>query len=410
MAQKNIAIGIDIGSTKISTVVGQVSENGIDIIGVGYAHSNGLSKGMIVDIEETVSSISASLEEAERMSGVPITEAVVNIGGNHIQSSTSRGVIAISRQDGEISENDIMRVIDAAKSVSVPTNREILHAIPKTYSVDGQIGIKEPLGMNGIRLEVEAEVISGTAGAIKNLNKCLNQAGINVLDFVFTPLASSKALLTKRQKEIGVALVDIGGGTTSYAFYEEGNLLRAGVLPIGATNITNDIAIGLRTSIDVAEIIKVKYGSTLPETIAEGTMLDLSKIDKKLDEEVDLNYIAKIIEARINEILHMINDELHKVGRSGMLPAGVVLTGGGSKQEGIVKLAKHILQLPVQCGEIDKDISGMVDNISDPSYSASVGLMLWGLEATNISARKGSSSQIGSTLNKAKGLFKNFLP
>jgi cell division protein FtsA len=408
MAQRNIAVGIDVGTTKIAASVGQVQENGIDIIGVGFAPSNGLSKGVVVDIEETVSSISACLEEAERMSGLPITEAVVNIGGNHIQTAPSRGVIAVSRPDGEVAENDVLRVLDAARSVSVPTNREILHAIPRWYSVDGQPGIKDPLGMTGIRLEVETQVISGATGSIKNLNKCMAQAGVNVTDFVFTPLAAARALLNKRQKDLGVAVVDIGGGTTSFAIYEEGYILHAGVLPVGATHITNDIAIGLRTSIDTAEIIKIKYGTGLPEQVDEEKMLNLSKIDKKFDEEVSLKLVAEIIEARLIEILNMIQDELRRVGKNGMLPAGVVLTGGGAKLDGITEVAKHILQLPVEVGEITHNISGMVDNIADPLYASSVGLMLWGLEANNSSPKKGSGIKIPGSIGKARSFFKRF--
>ncbi|CAN5171025.1 cell division protein FtsA [soil metagenome] len=412
MSQRNVVVGIDVGSTKIATVIGQHQENGIDIIGVGFAPSNGLRKGMVVDIEETVSSISASLEEAERMSGIPVTEAVVSIGGVHIQATSSKGIVAISRQDGEITDNDTLRVLDAAKSVSVPPNREILHAIPRAYIVDGQESIKDPVGMTGIRLEVDTQVVSGATAPVKNLAKCLAQAGVTVTDMIFTPLADAAAVLSKRQKEIGVALVDIGGGTTSYALYEEGVILHAGVLPIGATHITNDIAIGLRTSIDIAEMIKVHHGSATPEKIDPDKELQLSKLDKNEEGTANLRYVAEIIEARLTEILHMIREEIRKIGRDGMLPAGVVFTGGGAKQAGLVELAKNTLRLPAQIGQLTHDVSGMVDNISDPLYSASVGLMLWGLEAGNDakSSKSGSSIDFGSAISKAKNVFKKILP
>lgn len=412
MSQRNIAVGIDVGSTKIATTVGQLQENGIDIIGVGFAQSNGLRKGMVVDIEETVSSISASLEEAERMSGLPINEANVNIGGIHIQSTSSKGVIAVSRQDGEITDNDILRVLDAAKAVSVPPNREILHALPRNYTVDGQPGIKDPVGMNGIRLEVETQIISGATATTKNLTKCLSQAGVNLADLVFTPLAASRSVLSKRQREIGVAVVDIGGGTTSFAIFEEGDILHAGVLPIGATHITNDIAIGLRTTIDTAEIIKIKYGTAIPDKVDPDEELDLKKVDKNEDGKANLKYVSDIIEARLSEIMVMIRDELRKVGRDGMLPAGVVLTGGGAKQEGIIELTKNTLRLPAQVGTIIHDVSGMVDNITDPMYAASVGLMLWGLEAGNSlsTSKRTTSFKLGSALGKAKGFLKHLLP
>ncbi len=412
MNQRNIAVGIDVGSTKIVTTIGQMQDSGIDIIGVGYAPSNGLRKGMVVDIEETVSSISASLEEAERMSGLPITEAVVSIGGVHIQSTSSKGVIAVPHQDGEITDNDTLRVLDAARAVSVPPNREILHAIPRNYTIDGQTGIKDPVGMTGIRLEVETQVISGANASVKNLHKCLSQAGVTVSDLVFTPLADARSLLSKRQREIGVAVIDIGGGTTSFAIFEEGDILHAGVLPIGATHITNDIAIGLRTTIDTAEIIKVKYGTANPDKIDPDAELDLKKIDKNEEGKANLKYISQIIEARMNEILIMVRDELRKVGRDGMLPAGIILTGGGSKQEGIVELTKNTLRLPAQVGEVTHDVAGMVDNLADPLYAASIGLMLWGLEAGNSTSasKRPSSIKIGPALGKAKNIFKHILP
>lgn len=411
MSQRNVVVGIDVGSTKIATVIGHQQENGIDIIGVGFAPSNGLRKGMVVDIEETVSSISASLEEAERMSGLPVTEAFVSIGGTDIQATSSKGIVAISRQDGEITDNDTLRVLDAARSMSVPPNREILHAIPRGYVVDGQESIKDPVGMNGIRLEVDTQVISAATAPIKNLTKCLNQAGVTVNELVFTPLAASRAVLSKRQREIGVCVVDIGGGTTSFAIFEEGVMLHAGVLPVGATHITNDIAIGLRTSIDIAEVIKVHHGIATPDKIGDKD-LDLSKIDKNEEGKVSLKYVSEIIEARLTEILMMVRDEMRKVGRDGMLPAGIVFTGGGSKQAGLLELAKGTLKLPAQIGNLAHEVSGMVDNISDPLYSASVGLMLWGLEAGNdVSQSKGSGGmKLGSAFSKARGIFKNILP
>ena len=413
MTQRTLAVGIDVGSTKIATSIGQMQENGsIDLIGVGFSPSNGLRKGVVVDIEETVSSISASLEEAERMSGLPVTQAVVSIGGTHIQSTSSKGVIAVSRPDGEITDNDVLRVLDAARAVSVPPNREILHALPRNYSIDGQTGIKDPIGMTGIRLEVETQVISGATANVKNLSKCLNQAGVQVSDLVFTPLASARAVLSKRQREIGVAIVDIGGGTTSYAIYEEGDILHAGVLPIGATHITNDIAIGLRTSIDVAEVIKIKYGSANPDKFRGNEEIDLKKISKNEEGMINLKYVSEIIEARLNEILVMVRDELQKVGREGMLPAGVILTGGGAKQDGLIELAKKTLRLPAQVGGVTQDVSGMVDNLHDPLYSASIGLMLWGLEAGNSSnsPKSVSSFKFSSAVKAARSIFKNFLP
>ncbi len=414
MNQKHIAVGIDVGSTKVATTIGQATEHGVDIIGVGFAPSTGVRKGVVTDIEETVSSIAASLEEAERMSGIPVTEAVINIGGVQMQTTSSKGVIAIARQDGEISENDVVRVLDSAKAVSVPANREILHMIPRNFVVDGHEGVKDPIGMSGIRLEVEAQVISSAAAAVKNLTKCLSQGGVEVTDLVFTPLATAKSVLSKRQKEIGVCLIDIGGATTTFSVFEEGDVLHAGVLPVGASHITNDIAIGMRTSIDTAELLKIKYGVALPDQVDEDEEIDLHKLDPNESGTANRHYVAQIIEARMNEILVMVRDELRKIGRDGMLPAGLVLTGGGAKQTGIIDLTKQTMRLPAQVGQVTHSLAGMVDNIQDPLYAASIGLMLWGLEAPNPQRRsnsgKGISNQLGSAYSKASGFIKHLFP
>jgi cell division protein FtsA len=412
MSQRSVIAGIDIGSTKVAAVVGQQQENGgLDILGVGFAPNTGLRKGTVVDIEDTVSAVAAALEEVERMSGLPITRAAVSIGGTHMQVTTSRGIVAIGRE-GEINDNDILRVLDAARSTAVPTNREILHAVPRQYMVDGQDGVKDPVGMSGIRLEVDTLMVSGTTAPVKNLTKCLSQAGVQIDDLVFTPFASAKAVLTRRQQEIGVCMVDIGGGTTSYAVYEEGALVTAGVLPIGSSHITNDIAIGLRTTIDVAEAIKVHHGNARPAKIDPDKVIQLKSLDRNEEGEANLHYVAEIIEARTNEILLMIRDELRKIGRDGNLPAGVVFTGGGAKLAGLPELAKETLRLPAQTSKITHDVSGMVDNVGDPLYAASIGLMLWGLEATNGAkpARRTLSPNLGGSWQKVTQFFRQLLP
>lgn len=390
--------------------MGSKREQGIDIIGIGSSVSNGLRQGLVIDVEETVSSITAALEEAERMSGVNIQSAIVSINGTHISSDISKGVIAVSRADGEITENDIGRVIEAAKAMPAVPNKEIIHIIPKNYVVDGQGGIKDPVGMSGIRLEVETQVISGSINAIKNIAKCVSQAGLNMDELVYAPLATSKILLSKRQKELGVALIDIGSNTTSLTVFEEGDILHTTVLPIGSAHITNDIAIGLRTTIDVAEAIKIKHGSALPEKVAERGIIELSKFDKNESSVAEAKYVAEIIEARLNEIFLMIKDELRKVGREGLLPAGVILTGGGAKTDSVVELAKETLRLPAQIGLPVSEISGMIDKVEDPIYATAVGLLAWGADYTNMP--KQGRSDIGSSeiVSKIKNMFKHFLP
>lgn len=411
MTQNNISVGIDVGSTKVVTCIGKFDNGLVDIIGIGKSNNQGVRKGVIVDIEETVSAISASLEEAERMSGVALQSAVVGISGPHIESSETKGVIAVSRTDGEISEQDMNRAVESVRITPNKPNREVLHVIPKTFIIDGQEEIKDPTGMTGIRLEVNANVISSSTNAIKSLTRAIDQAGLHLSDIVFSPLAIAKVLLSKRQTDIGVILIDIGASTTSYAAYEEGDLLLCGVIPIGSTHITNDIAIGLRTNIEIADTIKLKYGYAIPDKVAEKEEINLNKLDKNETSIASTKYVSEIIEARLNEIFLMIKDELRKIDRDGTLPSGVVLTGGGAKIDGIVELAKSTMCLPVQVGKPIIEISGLVDKLDDPVYSTSIGLMLWGKDKTG----GGNSfdfdvNGINGVVGKFKSMLKNFLP
>lgn len=414
MAKEEIIVGLDIGSSVVRVLVGQyaAADEKPHIIGVGIAPSSGIRRGVIVDVEEAVGSISTALEKAERITGIPIESAYVSIGGAHVTSQLSRGVIAVSRADGEIGEDDVSRVIEAAQAISLPSNREILHVIPKTFLVDDQEGIKDPIGMSGVRLEVEAHIIQGASSFIKNLTKCIYRAGVDIDDLVLSPLAAAEAVLTKRQKELGVVLVDIGAGTTSMIAYEEGDLIHTKVLPIGAEHITNDIAIGLRTSVDVAETVKLEYGTALPSTITEKEEINLAKIDRHEEQTVDRKEIAEIVEARLSEIFSLVDKELRKVGKSGQLPAGVVLTGGGAKMPDIVDYAKEELRLPAQIG-LPLGIPVAVDKIEDPAFATAVGLVLWGA-GTEVKVgrfkRGGLPSSVSDTVGKMKKWFKTFLP
>ena len=415
MAKSDIITGIDIGSNKIACVVGRVqNDNTIDILGVGTAKSNGVRKGTIIDLEETISSISSALEEAERMSGASINEAYVSINGQHIETGVAKGVISVSKSDGDITEIDVERVVEAARSVSTPPNREIIHSLPQSFIVDGQPGIKDPVGMTGVRLEVEATMITGSTTSLKNIIKSLNQAGINVLEFVFSPIATTYAVSNKDQRNVGVLIVDIGSDTTSYSIYEDGQLLGLASIPIGASHITNDLAIGLRTSIDVAEKIKREYSTAMPSMVKE-KKLSGKKVGSD-GGDIDMTLVADIIEARVNEIFVIIRDQLRKLNKDSLLPAGVILTGGGAKQNGLESLAKETLKLPAAIGEIAKEISGMVDNVSEPQYSTSVGLIMWAMEASMSMPRPASRFNLRSFGNwdqiseKTKNIFKNLLP
>ncbi len=411
MRETNISVGIDIGDTKVVTCVGKIDAGVIDIIGISKNQNNGIRKGTIVDVEETVSAISSSLEEAERMAGLPIQSAVIGISGPSIECEQSKGVIAISRPDGEITPEDLVRVIDAAKAIPSKPNREILHVIPVNYIIDGTEVVKDPVGMTGIRLEAVANIISASSNSVKSLTRSVQQAGVDITDLVFSPLSTAKVLLSSRQMDIGVILVDIGASTTSYAVYEEGELITAGVVPVGSTHITNDIAIGLRINIDLAETIKLKYGFALPDKVDEKEEIDLAKLDKTEDEKVNLKYIAEIIEARLNEIFMLISDNLVRVNCNTSLPGGVIITGGGSKIDGIVDLVKNIMRLPAQTGNPVPEISGLIDKLSDPIYSTTIGLMIWGKDRDRSGGNIGLDLPgLDNVVSRFKSVFKKIMP
>ncbi len=411
MAKSRIVASLDIGSSKIRTVVG-IQEEGasmINIIGVGIAPSTGLRKGAVIDVEETINSISASLEDSERMAGEPINHVFLGIGGNQIESINSRGVIAVSQAQNEISEDDVDRVLEAAQAVTIPSNRRILRIIPKTFTVDEQKGIKYPVGMTGIRLEVETHIVTGFEPVVKNIEKCVLQSGVDIDDIIPSCLASAEAVLSKRQKELGVIVVDIGCGGTSISIFEDGATLHTAVIPVGGENVTNDVAIGLRTSIDTAEKLKIEYGSVIPEDINDRETIDLSLISKIDTHLVSKKQLAEIIEARYHEIFLLVKDELARIHRDGMLPAGIVLTGAGSKMPGVIDLARETLNLPTQIG-FPQNYDGVVDKIDDPAYATAIGLLIWGsrFEGRHHTGIKGLN--LKKSLTGFKKWFKNLVP
>lgn len=379
MSKLRIVASLDIGSSKIRVIVATIEEKGgiPNIIGVGVAPSTGLRKGLVIDVEETISSISSALEDAERMAGEPVNHVFLGLSGNHIESMDSKGVIAVSHAGNEIGEDDVDRVLEAAQAISIPSNRRILRIIPKSFTVDDQRGIKYPVGMTGIRLEVEAHIVTGLVPAVKNVEKCVHQAGVDIDDIIPNSLAAAEAVLTKRQKELGVVVVDIGSGGTSVAVFEEGTTLHTSIIPVGGENVTNDIAIGLRTSVDTAEKIKIEYGTCIPDDVNERESIDLSNLSKIDTQTVSKKDMAEIIEARYHEIFVLVKDELAKIHRDGMLPAGVILTGAGVKIPGVLDLARDTLNLPVQIG-FPQHFDGVVDKIDDPAYATAIGLVLWG--------------------------------
>lgn len=412
MAHEALLTGIDLGSTTVRVVVGQATDTGtLNLVGVAEVPSEGISKGSVTSIEDAVTAISSALERAERMTGQPVEHAFVGINGTHILSQESHGVIAVSRADNEIHEDDVERVVEAAQAVATPPNYEILHIIPRTFTVDEQRGIKDPIGMTGFRMEVDAQIIQGLSSHVKNLTKCVFRTSVDIDDLVLGVLAASECVLTKRQKELGVALVDLGAATTSLIVFEEGDVLHTKVLSVGAGHITNDIAIGLRTSIDIAERLKVEFGTALAADVGKKEDIVLDEVGGSADEVVSRKQIAEIIEARLEEILKMVDKELQSIDRSGMLPAGVVLVGGGAKLPGVVEVAKREFRLPAAVG-MPLDMVTAIDKLNDPSFATAIGLARWG----NLTAKKeGGSilsrfSSVGEVTGKIQKWFKSLVP
>ncbi len=379
--KEDTIVGLDIGSTAIRIVVGQKDTNGqLQIIGAVESQVEGISRGMVKSIEDVTSSISECLEKAERLVGVPIDTVWVGINSSHIKCEKSRGVVAIGRSDGEINQDDVERALEAARALSVPPNYEILHVIPTTFKVDNQEDIKDPTGMTGVRLEVETLIIQGLSSQIKNLTKAIFRTRLDIEDLVLSPLAAAETVIEAKQKELGSALVNIGASTTSLAVYEEGELLHTAVIPIGSEHITADIAIGLRCPIDLAEKIKIKYGDAVPSRFTEDDKIDISDLleeDAEEIREISKKYLAEIIEARVEEIFAKVDDELKKIERSGMLPGGIFLVGGGTRLIGIVEVVKRQLRLPACLGKV-KNISIIIDKVAETEYLNALGLVVWG--------------------------------
>lgn len=426
MSKGKIIAGIDIGTSKITTIIASEANETekINVIGVATQPSKGLRRSQIVDIEEVVESVTESVEAAERMAGYSISRGFVSIGGSNINSHNSKGVVAVAEAEGEITGEDVERVVEAARAISLPASREILHVIPRDFTVDGQAGIKDPLGMTGVRLEVETHIITGSSTAMRNLVKSVEELGVDVDALVFSGLAASTAVLTDTEKELGVCLVDIGGGTTSVAVFVEGSLAYSAVLPIGAKNITNDLAIGMRVSLDSAEKIKVYLSENNKDENKKEEDKDEVNL-KKLGIEENLTKVSKktlvegIIRPRLNEILQMVGEKLKESGFGGSTPAGVVLTGGGAQTVGIVDASKRTLSLPVRVG-LPQGLSGLIEEINTPAFATSYGLILYGMKNARQSAESkfsiGKIGQrvgkipVGGTVKKAIDLVKSFLP
>ena len=373
-------VGIDVGTTKICTLVGEVTEDeGVRVVGIGVVPSKGIRKGVVVNAAETARALASSIERAEQISGYSIERAYVGVSGSHVSSLNSRGVVAIGRGGRTITPDDIYRALDAAQAIAVPHNRRIIHAIPRGYTVDEHDGVRDPVGLVGFRLEVESHVVTGSSTAFQNVTKCIGDAGVDVEAMVFQPLASAEAVLTPEERDIGVVLVDIGGGTTDIAMYIQGSPWHSLVLEVGGNNLTRDIAVGLRSPFSTAEEIKLEYGNALPEAVDPNQVVQVPAFGDEERRPVLRAHLCEIIALRLEEILDMIQREVKRSGYDGLLPAGVVFTGGTSELPGLTELSRRVLQLPVRVGH-PRRLGGLVETISGPAYAASVGLLLWALE------------------------------
>ncbi len=378
--QNNLIVGLDVGTTKICAVIAELAEDGtLDIIGIGTSPSKGLRKGVVINIDVTVDSIKRALEEAELMAGVDVFSVFVGIAGGHIKGINSRGVIAVSGKSREIAQRDIDRVIDAAKAVALPVDREVIHVLPQEFIVDGQGGIKEPLGMTGVRLESEVHIVTGAVASAQNIIRCCNRAGLEVQDIVLQQLASSLSTLTADEKDLGVILVDIGGGTSDIAVFADGSIYHTAVLSVGGDHVTNDIAIGLRAPVHEAEEIKKKYGCAFAALIDREEKIEVGGLGGRRPRIVSRHMLCEIIQPRLEEIFSLVDREVRRVGFEDATVAGMVVTGGSSILPGTPELAEEILKVPVRRGN-PTGVTGLVDVVASPIYATAVGLVQYGAQ------------------------------
>jgi len=395
--RENIVVGLDVGTTKTCVIVGEVTNSGIDIIGIGTHPSSGLQKGVVVNVDSTVDSIKRAVEEAELMSECEIRSVLTGIAGSHIKGLNSYGIVAV--KGGEVDEYDVKRALEAAKAIAIPLDRKVIHILPQYYNVDDQDGVKNPIGMSGVRLEAKVHVVTGSVTSIQNIIKSVNRVGLDVKDVILEPLASSEAILSQDEKDLGVALIDIGGGTTDIAVFAEGSIQHTAVLPLGGNYVTNDISVGLRTPVLEAEKIKIRYGCTYTPLIPQNEIIEVPSVGGRDPRNVSRQVLGEIIEPRIEEILGLVHREIVKSGYDDLLAAGIVLTGGTAILEGITELAEQVFNVPVRKG-YPVGVGGITDVINSPMYTTGVGLVVYGSKDRSDYAVKGSQRGIVSRLTK----------
>jgi cell division protein FtsA len=399
-------VGLDIGTSKVVAIVGAITEEGnLEIVGIGSHPSRGLKKGVVVNIESTVQSIQRAIEEAELMAGCQIHSVYAGIAGSHIRSLNSHGIVAI--RDREVYALDLERVIDAAQAVAIPADQKVLHILPQEYVIDTQEGIKEPLGMSGVRLEAKVHLVTCAVNAAQNIEKCIRRCGLEVEDIILEQLASSYAVLTDDERELGVCLVDIGGGTTDIAIFTEGAIRHTGVIPIAGDQVTNDIAMALRTPTQHAEEIKIKYACALTQLAGAEETIKVPSVGERAPRDLSRQALAEVVEPRYDELFTLVQAELRRSGYEDMIAAGIVLTGGTSKMEGVVELAEEIFHTPVRIG-VPQDVAGLTDIVRNPIYSTGVGLLQYGLKENTGGLIKTSRSKVNEgVLTRVKEWFQN---
>lgn len=403
-AGNRMIVGLDIGTSKVVCIVGEVTPEGlIEVVGIGSHPSRGLKKGMVVNIESTVMSIQRAVEEAELMAGCQIHSVSAGIAGNHVRSMNSHGIVAI--RDREVYQPDIERVIDAARAVAIPADQKILHILPQEFVIDSQEGVKEPLGMSGVRLEAKVHLVTCAVNAAQNIEKCIRRCGLEVEEVILQQLASGQAVLTEDEKELGVCLVDIGGGTTDIAIFTDGAIKHTAVIPIAGDQVTNDIAMALRTPTPHAEEIKIKYACALAKIAGENEMIKVPSVGDRADRDLSRQALAEVVEPRYDELFTLIQAELRRSGFEDLVAAGIVLTGGASKMEGVVELAEEIFHMPVSIGR-PQGFSGLVDIVKNPIYSTAVGLLLYGNQHAVDGEWSGTGQRQDGMLKRLKKWFK----
>jgi cell division protein FtsA len=411
MARKErYLVGLDVGTSKVTAVVGETFEReGLDIVGLGVAESRGIRRGVVVNLEAAVESIKKAIEEAELMAGVEIDSVHLGLSGPHIKGFNSRGVIAVAGKNREITREDVRRAIDAAKAVSLPTGREILHVLPQDFVVDEQDGIGAPVGMTGARLEVNVHIIAGGQSSTQNIVACVNRAGVEVAETIVEQLASSESVLTRDEKELGVALVDIGGGTTDIAIYERGSLWHTAVIGIGGDHFTSDIAVGLRTPMPDAEKIKRKYGCALSAMVGEDETMEVASVGGRKPRVIARRILSEILQPRAEEIFHLVWDDIRRAGYEKSLNSGIVLTGGGAILEGMPEIAEQIFDLPIRRG-CPSGVGGLADHVNSPTFATGVGLVLYAFHNSVDEFKRGpaGAGALVRVAGRLRGLFREF--